>query len=207
MPNRTGAPGGTQRQANHLAFQLISPLPKATLILAQACLNDGVTPYHPPPAGPNVMPAWRVVCVRRLSWHLDNSLGGYRAGATTSLNEDSTWRKVIYQVPTYCSYLPDDLTWDRTLCGLCMHACMLACPCVCASAWRVVYGPLLDAALTLYRWRALRCPLVPPLFCSPPSLRDGRYTPPLCRRPSLCDPCTSRHRCVHVCRVRTWFGL
>ena len=36
-------------------------------------------------------------CVSRLCWHLDQSYGGYRAGCTTRLNGDPTWRKVIYK--------------------------------------------------------------------------------------------------------------
>ena len=32
----------------------------------------------------------------RLSWHLDQSCGGYRCGTNTSLNSDTVWRKVIY---------------------------------------------------------------------------------------------------------------
>lgn len=32
----------------------------------------------------------------RLSWNLDNELGGYRAGSAINLNSDSTYRKVIY---------------------------------------------------------------------------------------------------------------
>ncbi|CAF1413954.1 unnamed protein product [Adineta steineri] len=31
-----------------------------------------------------------------LSWHLDNSYGGYRAGLTIDLTKDEIWRKVIY---------------------------------------------------------------------------------------------------------------
>ena len=36
-------------------------------------------------------------CASRLCWHLDQSVGGYRAGCTTGLNGDPTWRKVIYK--------------------------------------------------------------------------------------------------------------
>ena len=36
-------------------------------------------------------------CASRLCWHLDNYNGGYRAGCTTGLNVDPTWRKVIYK--------------------------------------------------------------------------------------------------------------
>ncbi|CAF1404016.1 unnamed protein product [Adineta steineri] len=32
----------------------------------------------------------------RLSWHLDQREGGYRAGSTLPLNQDAIWRKVIY---------------------------------------------------------------------------------------------------------------
>ena len=35
----------------------------------------------------------------RLSWHLDNKYGGYRAGANTRLNSDTTWKKIIYNCP------------------------------------------------------------------------------------------------------------
>jgi len=33
----------------------------------------------------------------RVSWNLDNNLGGYRAGSAINLNSDSTYRKVIYR--------------------------------------------------------------------------------------------------------------
>ena len=36
-------------------------------------------------------------CVSRLCWHLDQNTGGYRAGCSTFLNGDPTWRKVIYK--------------------------------------------------------------------------------------------------------------
>ena len=36
-------------------------------------------------------------CVSRLCWHLGGGDGGYRAGCTTGLNSDPTWRKVIYK--------------------------------------------------------------------------------------------------------------
>lgn len=41
---------------------------------------------------------------RRLSWHIRSSsgTGGWRAGATTSLNGDPTWRKVVYAAPISC---------------------------------------------------------------------------------------------------------
>ncbi len=35
-------------------------------------------------------------CEYRLSWHLENYYGGYRAGCTLNLNTDTTWRKIIY---------------------------------------------------------------------------------------------------------------
>ena len=36
----------------------------------------------------------------RLSWNLDNGLGGYRAGVNVGLNEDNqAWRKLIYNCP------------------------------------------------------------------------------------------------------------
>ena len=38
----------------------------------------------------------------RLSWHLDQTIGGYRAGSLTNLNSNSVWRKVIY----YCNLFP-----------------------------------------------------------------------------------------------------
>ena len=37
------------------------------------------------------------VCAHRLCWHLDQSDGGWRAGCTTGLDSDPTWRKVIYR--------------------------------------------------------------------------------------------------------------
>ena len=36
-------------------------------------------------------------CGSRLCWHLDQNVGGYRAGCTTGLNGDAKWRKVIYK--------------------------------------------------------------------------------------------------------------
>ena len=36
-------------------------------------------------------------CAHRLCWHLDQSDGGWRAGCATELNNDPTWRKVIYR--------------------------------------------------------------------------------------------------------------
>ncbi|KAL5505796.1 hypothetical protein EMCRGX_G007301 [Ephydatia muelleri] len=36
-------------------------------------------------------------CSHRLCFHLDQNVGGYRAGCTVGLNGDSTWRKVIYK--------------------------------------------------------------------------------------------------------------
>ena len=35
-------------------------------------------------------------CLSRLCWHLDQSIGGYRAGCATDVTYDSDWRKVIY---------------------------------------------------------------------------------------------------------------
>ena len=35
-------------------------------------------------------------CASRMCWHLDQYVGGYRAGCTVGLNSDSTWTKVIY---------------------------------------------------------------------------------------------------------------
>ena len=37
----------------------------------------------------------------RLSWHLDNYTGGYRAGANVDLNRDTTFRKSIYNCPNF----------------------------------------------------------------------------------------------------------
>ena len=36
-------------------------------------------------------------CSHRLCFHLDQNVGGYRAGCTVGINGDSTWRKVIYK--------------------------------------------------------------------------------------------------------------
>eukprot|EP00277_Geminigera_cryophila_P035483 CAMPEP_0173125524 /NCGR_PEP_ID=MMETSP1102-20130122/56473_1 /TAXON_ID=49646 /ORGANISM="Geminigera sp., Strain Caron Lab Isolate" /LENGTH=510 /DNA_ID=CAMNT_0014034419 /DNA_START=218 /DNA_END=1748 /DNA_ORIENTATION=+ len=38
-------------------------------------------------------------CSSRLSWHLDQSAGGWRAGCATSLNSDPTWRKMMFSCP------------------------------------------------------------------------------------------------------------
>ena len=35
-------------------------------------------------------------CLSRLCWHLDQNVGGYRAGCYIGLDWDSSWRKVIY---------------------------------------------------------------------------------------------------------------
>ena len=35
-------------------------------------------------------------CLSRLCWHVDQGIGGYRAGCTTHLNNNENWRKVIY---------------------------------------------------------------------------------------------------------------
>eukprot|EP01041_Mallomonas_annulata_P005303 gene5303-10610_t len=44
-------------------------------------------------------------CNLRLSWHLDLSYGGYRAGCNTDLYSTS-WRKVIYTTPVYPTSSP-----------------------------------------------------------------------------------------------------
>ena len=36
-------------------------------------------------------------CASRLCFHLDQNVGGYRAGCIVDLNSDSAWRKVIYK--------------------------------------------------------------------------------------------------------------
>jgi hypothetical protein len=43
---------------------------------------------------------------KRLSWHLGQSVGGWRAGATTSLNGDGTWQKVVMYGPCTDLYGP-----------------------------------------------------------------------------------------------------
>jgi hypothetical protein len=40
-------------------------------------------------------------CAYRLSWHVDQLVGGYRAGCTISLNSDSSYYKQIYILPDY----------------------------------------------------------------------------------------------------------
>ena len=41
-------------------------------------------------------------CSGRLCWHVDELVGGYRAGCVTSLNNDPTWEKSIYRTsPDY----------------------------------------------------------------------------------------------------------
>lgn len=37
-------------------------------------------------------------CGSRLCWHLDQNIGGYRAGCVTDLNSDWAWRKVVYRL-------------------------------------------------------------------------------------------------------------
>ncbi|KAL5505793.1 hypothetical protein EMCRGX_G007297 [Ephydatia muelleri] len=48
-------------------------------------------------------------CSHRLCFHLDQNVGGYRAGCTVGLNEDSTWRKVIYKGNYLNSCSPDTI--------------------------------------------------------------------------------------------------
>ena len=45
-------------------------------------------------------------CANRLCWHMDHNFGGYRAGCVTSLNNDQTWRKVIYKGNTVPACFP-----------------------------------------------------------------------------------------------------
>jgi hypothetical protein len=35
-------------------------------------------------------------CENRLSWYLDGQTGGYRAGCSMNLNDNTNWRKIIY---------------------------------------------------------------------------------------------------------------
>jgi hypothetical protein len=44
----------------------------------------------------------------RLSWHLDGSSGGYRAGNVLGLNGDTTYSKVIYNCPAGSTYSTGD---------------------------------------------------------------------------------------------------
>jgi hypothetical protein len=54
----------------------------------------------------------------RLSWHVDGSSGGYRAGIYLGLNSDTTWRKSIYNCPGMS--LPcDDGAFDLHACCIC----------------------------------------------------------------------------------------
>ena len=46
----------------------------------------------------------------RLSWHLGQTVGGYRAGTTTGLTSDGTWYKVLYYIDSGCDRLNDDYT-------------------------------------------------------------------------------------------------
>ena len=53
-------------------------------------------------------------CENKLSWHLTGGSGGWRAGCTLWLNDDATWRKVVYLLdrPETCppgSYCPSGL--------------------------------------------------------------------------------------------------
>lgn len=41
-------------------------------------------------------------CAQRLSWHVGQEFGGWRAGCTTGLNSDPNWRKILYS----CNILP-----------------------------------------------------------------------------------------------------
>lgn len=46
----------------------------------------------------------------RLSWHLNRGVGGYRAGASTGLNFNSGYEKIIYVAPVSCDALGDDMS-------------------------------------------------------------------------------------------------
>jgi hypothetical protein len=46
-------------------------------------------------------------CERRLSWHLDQTSGGYRVGCTTNLNSDSSYYKQILILSGESSYLAE----------------------------------------------------------------------------------------------------
>lgn len=48
----------------------------------------------------------------RLSWHLGNGDGGWRAGEATGLNDDNTWYKVVYFIDTPCDSLNADYSVD-----------------------------------------------------------------------------------------------
>ena len=45
-------------------------------------------------------------CLSRMCWHVDQGIGGYRAGCTTHLNNNQIWRKVIYGGPQIYSCSP-----------------------------------------------------------------------------------------------------
>ena len=52
----------------------------------------------------------------RLSWLLDISMGGYRAGTLTNLTESTVWRKVIYNCPA-TSLFQRPINPSRELCS------------------------------------------------------------------------------------------
>ena len=58
-------------------------------------------------------------CADRLSWYLDNSKGGYRAGCETLLDFNSSWRKVIYKGNSLISCTQGQIWATVILCSQC----------------------------------------------------------------------------------------
>jgi hypothetical protein len=55
-------------------------------------------------------------CEYRISWHIDQNVGGYRAGCTLALNSDSSYYKQIYilpgdSIPAYSIWHPLQAAW------------------------------------------------------------------------------------------------
>ena len=57
-------------------------------------------------------------CASRLCFHLDQNVGGYRAGCTVGLNGDLTWRKVIYK----CEFEYTDRYFDQMCDAILIHS-------------------------------------------------------------------------------------
>merc|ERR1719316_736601 len=53
-------------------------------------------------------------CDHRLSWHLGQPYGGYRAGCTTGLNGNPTWRKIVMYGPCGPALLQTNASYESS---------------------------------------------------------------------------------------------
>ena len=65
-------------------------------------------------------------CASRLCWHLDENIGGYRAGCMIGLNNNSTWRKAIYKGNILITCLTGNFI-HFACCFQYLSTCMLTC--------------------------------------------------------------------------------